>query len=175
MTKRKDPFTLFELSSEVKHIIGDIVDAEIAGDTDAVDALVAKLDTAYDAREAKHESYVHVIKNALTAAKGNKAEADDFSARARALNNLAKRLKKRLVEDLQASGESEVNAGKFRIARQRNQPSVVLSVDAEDLPAEYQKVEIKADKDALRYAINAGETIEGVNLETGEHVRFYVL
>ena len=175
MTERTDPFTLFEISGKAKAIISDIIDAEIAGDADEVNALVEELDDIYGAREAKHEGYVHVIKNALTAAEGHKAEADAFAARARALNNLAKRLKERLVDDLQSHDESVVNAGIFKIARQRNsQPSVVLDVDAEDLPEAYQKVTVEADKDALKYAINAGEVIDGVNVVTGEHIRIRV-
>ena len=164
--------TIFQLRAEIGEIIDDIIDAEIAGDTDEVDALHAELDKLYDARTTKHEGYVHVIKNALNTAKGCKAEADFFDKRATALNNLAKRLKDTLKDDLIAHDEKSVTAGKFRIARQKNsQPTVNVFIDAEDLPADYQNVTIEADKTALKQAIKNGAEIDGVEIETGEHVR----
>ena len=164
--------TIFQLQAEIGEIIDDIVDAEIAGDTDAVDALIAKLDQLYDARTTKYEGYVHVIKNALNTAKGCKAEADFFAKRATALNNLAKRLKNNLHDDLVHHDEESVKAGKYRIARQKNsQPTVNVRIPDADLPAAYQKVTVEADKTALKQAIENGEEIDGVDLETGEHIR----
>ena len=174
-TKRKDPYTLFGLTDEVKAIVADIVEAEIAGDADEVQALIEKLDTLYDAKEAKRQGYVHLIKNSLASAVNHKGVAKDFDARAKAHTHLAKELKERLLIDMIENDEQVVPAGDFKIARQRNsQPSVVLDVDPEDLPSDYQKVTIEADKDALKYAINAGEVIDGVNVVTGEHIRIRV-
>ena len=164
--------TIFQLQAEIGEIIDDIVDAEIAGDTEAVDALHAKLDTLYKSRSIKHEGYVHVIKNAINTAKGCKAEADFFAKRATALNNLAKRLKRNLLDDLVHHGEASVKAGKYRISRQKNsQPTVTIRIPDEDLPAVYQNVTIEADKTALKKALQNGEEIDGVDMETGEHVR----
>ena len=164
--------TIFQLQAEIGEIIDDIIDAELAGDTDAVEALLAKLDTLYESRSIKHEGYVHVIKNSLNTAKGCKAEADFFAKRATALNNLAKRLKDTLKEDLIHHDEESAKAGKYRIARQKNsQPTVNVHIPDEDLPSEYQNVTVEADKPALRKAIDGGEEIDGVDLEYGEHVR----
>ena len=164
--------TIFDLRAEIEQIIDEILDAEIAGDTDAVDALHTELDKLYNARAAKHEGYVHVIKNTLNAAQGCKAEADFFAKRATALNNLAKRLKDTLKEDLIHHDEESVKAGKYRIARQKNsQPTVNVHIPDEDLPADYQNVTIEADKPALKQAITNGADIDGVDMEYGEHVR----
>lgn len=163
---------IFEIRGEIEQIIDEIVDAEIAGDTDEVDALYAELDELYDARDKKHEGYVHVIKNSLNVAKGCKAEADFFAKRATALNNLAKRLKDTLLADLVAYGEKSSVAGKFKIARQKNsQPTVNVSIPAEDLPTEYQNVTIEPDKTALKDAIDAGADVDGVEIVVGEHIR----
>ena len=109
---------IFELRAEIGRIVDDIVDAELAGDTDKVNALYAELDQLYDARSTKREGYVHIIKNALNTAKGCKSEADFFDKRATALNNLAKRLKETLHDDLVHHDEESVTAGKYKIARQ---------------------------------------------------------
>ena len=171
----KNPFTLFELSDKIKAIIGDIIDAEIAGDEDEVQALIAELDGLHEARESKHEAYVHVIKNSLSTGEACKTEAKAFDVRGNALLNLAKRLKERLLFDLQQHEQESVPAGIFKIARQTNgMPSLVLDIEPEDLPREYQKVTVEEDTTALRQALNAGEKIDGVKLEKGEHVRIRV-
>ena len=171
----KNPFTLFELSDEIKEIIGDIIDAEIAGDKDEVQALLEELDGLHEARESKHEGYVHVIKNSLITGEACKTEAKAFDVRGSALLNLAKRLKERLLFDLQQHGEETVPAGIFKIARQSNsQPSLILDIEAEDLPSDYQKLTIEVDTDALKQALKAGEKIDGAKLEKGEHVRIRV-
>lgn len=170
--QQRDPFTLFELTQQIKAIILAIEDADIAGDVDEVERLHAELDGLYDSRESKHEGYVYVIKNSLVGAEGHQAVSDEFGKRARALNNIAKRLKARLLEDMKIHGEEVVPAGIFKIARHTNSnPSLILSIDAEDLPSEYQKIIVEADNDALKQTLKAGEKIEGAALERGEHIR----
>ena len=173
--KQRDPFTLFDITHEIKAVLRDIEDADIAGDADEVEALHAELEALYDTRDSKHEGYVHVIKNSVASAEGHQAVSDEFGARARALTNLAKRLKERLLDDMEQHDESVVNAGIFKIARQRNsQPSLVLSIEAEELPSEYQKVTVEADNPVLKEALKAGEKIDGAELEDGEHIRIRV-
>lgn len=171
----RTPFTLFELSEKITAMVADIIDAEIAGDKEEVEALLEALDALYDARESKREAYVYVIKNSLATSEACKAEANAFDVRANALMNLAKRLKERLLFDLQEDGAEKAPAGIFKIARQRNsQPSLIVEIDAEDLPADFQKVSVDVDNDALREALNAGERIRGARLELGEHIRIRV-
>lgn len=167
--------TLFELTDAITDIVDDIVDALMADDTDLVDSLLDELDSLYSARSEKHEGYIHVIKNAETASAACKAQAAAFYARAKALENLSRRLKDTLLADLEQHGETRTTAGNFKIARQKNsQPSVILKIDAEALPTEFQRLTIEADKTALKDALKHGETIDGVSLETGEHLRIGV-
>ena len=129
--QQRDPFTLFDIRGDIKAIILDIVDAEIAGDKDEVKALMAELDELYDSKESKHEGYVHVIKNSLAGAEGHQSVSDEFGKRATALTNVAIRLKERLLADMQEHGEEAVPAGIFKIARQANSiPSLILEIDA---------------------------------------------
>ena len=167
--------TLFDLTDAITDIVDDLVDALIANDTEEVESLLDALDSLYGARSEKHEGYVHVIKNAETASAACKAEANAFYARAKALENLSRRLKETLLADLQQHGERRTTAGNFKIARQKNsQPSVIVSIDAADLPVDFQRLTIEAEKTALKDALKHGETIDGVSLETGEHLRIGV-
>ena len=164
--------TLFQLTATITDIIDDIVDAEIAGETD--ENLFDELDSHYGARADKIEGYIHVIKNTTAAATNCRAEAEGFAKRAKALENLAKRLKETLHADLIKNNELTTTAGNFRIARHTGQPSVVLLVDASDLPTDYQRVKIEADKTELKNALKRGEIINGVELRETEHVRIKV-
>ena len=167
--------TLFELTDAIGDIVDDIVDAILTGDTEAVESLFDELDSLYEAREAKHEGYIHVIKNAEAAAEACYKEANAFYARNKALKGLATRLKDTLLADLHQHGETRTTAGKFKIARQKNsQPSVILNIASEALPTEYQRISIEANKEALKDALKNGREIDGVSLETGEHLRIRV-
>ena len=147
-------FTPFEITDTLEVIRRDIIDAQIAGDEDEIQALMEKLDALYSERSAKHEDYIHVIRNAEMEAK--------------ALNTLAKLLRGTLLDDMIQHGEKQNNVGTFRLSR-RNGARVVLHIDAGDLPEEYRR--ITADRNALRRALRGGEVIEGVELEPTEHVR----
>ena len=168
-------FTLFQLTDAIRDIVDDIVDAIITGDTEAVESLIDELDSLYERRSEKHEGYVHVIKNAEAAAEACYKEATAFYARNKALKGLATRLKDTLMADLHQHGETRTTAGTFKIARQKNsQPSVILNIDAEALPEAYQRLTIEADKTALKDALENGTEIDGVSLETGEHLRIRI-
>ena len=147
-------FTPFEITDTLEVIRRDIIDAQIAGDEDEIQALMEKLDALYSERSEKHEDYIHVIRNAEMEAK--------------ALNTLAKLLRGTLLDDMIQHGEKQNNVGTFRLSR-RNGARVVLHIDAGDLPEAYRR--ITADRNALRRALSGGEVIEGVELEPTEHVR----
>ena len=167
--------TLFQLNDEIAALVDEIIDAELAGDTELVDALLGELASLYDAREAKHEAYVHVIKNAEATAVACYKEANAFYARNKALKNLAGRLKDILMGDLKEHDAKSTTAGPFKIARQKNsQPSVVMNIDAEALPTEFQRITIEADKEVIKDALENGTEIDGVALVTGEHIRIRV-
>ena len=93
--------------------------------------------------------------------------------KAAARENLSKRLKKVLVGDLSHHGEESVLAGDFKLTRKITD-SVKLHIDAEDLPAEYQRVKIEADKPELKRALKRGEEIDGAELEETEHIQIKV-
>ena len=147
-------FTPFEITDTLEVIRRDIIDAQIAGDEDEIQALMEKLDALYSERSEKHEDYIHVIRNAEMEAK--------------ALNTLAKLLRGTLLDDMIQHGEKQNNVGTFRLSR-RNGARVVLHIDAGDLPEAYRR--ITADRNALRRALSGGEVIEGVEIEPTEHVR----
>ena len=167
-------FTLFELNARIAEVVDRILEADLDDELEADDPLYEELDGLFEARTEKHEKYVHVIKNAEYSAEAAKAEAAAFSARAKALENLSRRLKETLRLDLHQYGEKSTTAGSFKIARQNGAPRVVVRVEPEELPTDYQRVRVEADKTALKTALKNGEEVNGVELESTEHVRIRV-
>ena len=165
-----DPDTLFDISTEMKLIIREITEAQADKNLDLVSELTDELLNIMDQHEDKYEAYVHVIKNSLNGAAGNKEIADIFGAKATALNNLAKRLKETLVQDLKQHGLTKADAGIFTIRTQKNSiPTLDVKVSAEELPERFHTIEV--NKEELRFALANGEKIEGATLETGVHLR----
>ena len=165
-----DPDTLFQISSEIKVIMREITEAQAEKDYDLVEKLTDELLNLMDKHENKYERYVHVIKNALNSAAGNKEIADIFQSKATALNNLAKRLKETVLKDMENHNLTKIDAGIFTIRTQRNSiPTLKVSIDPEELEERFQTIE--ANKDELRFAISNGEEIKGVTLEKGVHIR----
>ena len=110
--------THVEPTDTIEAIIHNIIDAQIAGDEDEIQALIEKLDALYSERNEKHEDYIHVIRNAEIEAK--------------ALNTLAKLLRGTLLDDMIQHEEKQTKAGKFRLSRRNGPPRVVLHIDAGD-------------------------------------------
>ena len=166
----KDPYTLFDISDEMKQIIADMTEAQAEKDLELVNALTTELIEMIEMHGNKYEATVHVIKNSLAAAEYNKAIADEFQSIATAHNKLAKTLKERLHEDMKFHHLDEVNAGIY-VVRTATNPTAKLEVyvDADKLPEQFQKIEV--DTDELRYALSVGEEVEGAELVKGQHIR----
>ena len=166
-----DPWGLFDISDEMKLIIVEIAEAQAAKDYDAVETLTDELIEIIDMHEDKYEASIHVIKNSLNSAAGNQELANAFQAKATALNNVAKRLKQRILDDMKSHGLKSVNAGIFTVRTVKNSvATLTVHVPADQLPERFWKIE--PDNDELRHAISTGDEVEGVTLEKGEHIRF---
>ena len=166
----KDPYTLFDITAEIKEMIAEITEAQEERDYDLIEQLTEQLIEVMDLHGRKYESYVHVIKESIAAAKNNKTIADQFAAKATAHNNLVKRLKTRLHDDMKQHSLKTLDAGIFIVRTQKNSlPTLTVNVDADVLPERFQVIE--PNKEELRHALSIGEEIDGVKLEKGEHIR----
>ena len=166
----EDPYTLFDVSDEIKQITAELGHAQLARDYDLIEELTDEIIHLISLHENKYEATVHVILNSTNAAKANQEVASQFQAKATAQNNLAKQLKERLKEDMKLHGLKTMNAGIYTVRTQKNSvPSLNVDIDPEELPEQFQKVE--ADTDELRHALSIGEEVDGVTLEKGEHIR----
>jgi hypothetical protein len=79
---------------------------------------------------------------------------------------LADRLKERLKEAMEATGKLKLDTPRFKLSVAGNGGKQPLEVAVEPtaLPQEFQAVEVRANKDAIRAALEAGVTVPGCTL-----------
>ena len=166
----KDPYTLFDISGDMKRIIINITEAQQDKNLELVNELTDELIDMMDLHTDKYAGYAYTIKNSLNAADGAQGIANEFQAIATAHTNLARRLKERLQQDMENHGIEKLNAGIFSIRTQVNSiASLKVSAEPEELPERFQRIEI--DNEELRFALANGEEVDGAELVKGRHVR----
>lgn len=130
---------------------------------------------------AKLDGYVGLIKTLEMEAAAAKAEAEQYTMKARSRENRAKWLKERVKGYLEATGRTKVEtATKRTIAIQANGgalPVDYTGIGGESnatavLPKEMVIVTRRPDTDAVRKALQDGAEIPGITLGTrGTHLR----
>jgi hypothetical protein len=163
---------LYELTAQhrelEKLLDGDEVPAEVVRDT--LEALEGDI-------TAKSTSVAHVILNLEAFADQIKAAADAMTERAARVRRRAESVRAYLLLNMQATGIRKIEAPQFTIAVQNNPASVEID-ELAVVPPQYMVTPPppppKPDKKALVAALKAGETIPGVWLRQGEHLRIKV-
>lgn len=163
--------TLYEINFEIGIIVEDLL---LVDDYTEQSDLLDQLDALEMERDEKRANYIHVIRNAEAAARELQMESKAFQLRAAKHNNLAQRLKDRLLQDLQKNGEQSATAKHWKLRRQASPPKVAVHVEPEDVPADYQRHTVTVDKRLLLEALKRGEDIEGVELTRDEHLRIAI-
>ena len=152
--------TIYEIDEAIRRAYELAVDQETGEVTD--EGLFASIDELQLARDAKIDNVACWVKDLLGDAEKIKAEAKNLTARAKAAENKAERLKGYLAYALQ--GE------KFKSPRSaisyRTSKSVEVEEEAlHDLPAEYLRYkEPEPDKTAIKKALQEGAEIPGCRL-----------
>jgi hypothetical protein len=119
----------------------------------------------------KVENCCMVIKNTMSEADAIADEINRLRARKDALANKADSLSKYMQHEMEAIGVDSVKGALFSVRIQANPPSVDVSVDVSQLPVDYQRVKLEADKAGLKQALLAGIDIEGCTLMQSKSIR----
>lgn len=118
------------------------------------------------AREEKIENTALLVKNLTAEITALKAERETFDKRIKAAEKSVDAAKKRLSDAL--DGE-KFETTRCRISFRSSNSLVVEDIKA--IPQQYISLEPKADKAAIKAAIQAGETIEGAHIETKQNIQ----
>ena len=179
--------SLFEISRAKQDALEELLEAEetllavqSTRNAPADDLQVAKndyeaalldLETIADARGKKLENYAKFIQNLAHLKNGLEYQIKTYQRRKNAVVRTLDWLKQNLSDYLTMTDKKSINAGEFKIAKQKSAPSVVIEIPVEELPADFQRVTIEPNKNELRRAIQSGATIDGVKVVRKEHVR----
>ena len=156
---------LFDETGEIKQVTTEFTNALQQDNEDLAEELFEELIDLINSHEEKYQTVACIIIDSRNL-------TEEYRAKARAYNDLAKRLRDRLQNRMDQQGLKELNAGIFTLRIQRTAfPTVIIDIPVEELPEQFHS--IKPDKVKLRDALSDGEKVEGVSLEIGEYVAIH--
>ena len=152
--------TLYGITAELNAILTQL--EELGGE------ITPELEQALAINEenfaAKSEDYGHAILNLKGMAAAAKAEKERLAALQKFYENACNRLDNALKTAMVATGHDKVETPTMRLSLRHSTATEVDDLDA--IPAEYKttKVEVVADKTAIKKAIQQGEEVPGAHL-----------
>ena len=140
------------------------VDAQMVADT--LEAVEGEL-------EYKAEAYAKIMKNLEGDIQALKSEEERLSQKRKTIENNIKRMKEALQSVMEVTGKTKFKTQLFSFGIQNNAPSVVVTADIKDIPAEYLRVkEPEVDKTAIKKAIQEGIDLSDIaHLEQSQSLR----
>lgn len=153
--------TLYELS----HELAAIMDAVEDNGGELTPELEAELDRVTGPIERKAEWIAKCVIEAESRAEARKAEADRLYKSARIASNAAEASRRYLMRCFAASRTERVETAVGVVAVRLNPPKVEIEPGTQ-LPAQLvrTKTTVEPDREAIKAAIKAGETIPGCSL-----------
>ena len=162
--------TLYEMTKNYR----ELYEASQSNGFDDVQATVlyGLLESLSDDIDGKLLGIARVVKNLQADADAIKAEVDRLSARRQAVESGIKRLKDYAEDAMNAVGIEKVKDELFTVAMQKNPPAVSI-VNDRLIPTDYWRQQDPViDRQRIKDALKAGETIPGAELTQGKSVRF---
>jgi hypothetical protein len=155
--------TLYEMTKQAKQLY-EMLQAEEIDEQTFADTLEAM------GTEEKVEGYCQVIKQLQADVDMFKEEADRIAARKKTIENSIERMKQTLTDYLLHSGQTKVKAGTFTASLAQSKAVNISNID--EIPAEYLVQQPpKADKKAIKKALEDGIEIQGAEIVTNDSIR----
>lgn len=143
---------------------------EAAETEEEIQAIQDTLEMINASIEEKLENTGKFIKNTESDITGIKAEIERLTAMKKTKENFVERLKNNVEFALKEKGLETLTVGTFKAGYRKSESVEIINLDV--IPADFIKVEIKADKTAIKKAIKAGETVDGAQIQT--NMNFYI-
>ena len=123
--------------------------------------LDAWLERTNESLETKVDAYAALIRELDARAEMRKNEARRLNELAKTDGNARDRLKGRLLDFFERHKMQKLNTPRFALSvgNAGGVLPLVLMCDAQELPEEFQRVEVKSDNEALRRALDDGEEL----------------
>lgn len=147
-------------------------DSAVEGELDPVlDELLQELEGKI---EDKVEAYCRIIRELELTQAARKEESDRIRKLADQDGNTVKAMKSRLQYFFGLQNIDKLKTKNFNLSICQNggHAPVEISIPPEQLPEKFQKVEVKANMEAIREALKMGTSLDGVTeLPRGNHLR----
>ena len=131
--------------------------------TDTLDGLAGDL-------EVKATNVALFVRNLESFADQIKLAEQGMTARRKAIENKADRIRQYLLDNMQRTGITKIDSPWFSLTVKKNPPSVVID-SLQDIPASMMVQPLppppSPDKKAISAALKAGQEVAGAHLESG--------
>lgn len=147
---------------------------ELIEDSDySYEDLKDTIESISDAIDIKAENYAKIIIQQNHNIEILDEEIKRLQERKDNIENKIKWLKENLKEAMIATNKEKIKTDMFSISVCNNSQPTLTIADEKTIPEKYfyEKIEKVLDKTLLKEQLSAGETIEGVQLTRGKHVR----
>ena len=119
--------------------------------------------------DEKLEDYIYVIKQCEADNVAIKTEIDRLKANKEKNDKAIERMKKAVVDFMNATGQKKANAGTFKLSLRKSESTLIT--DETKIPSEYLVPQPpKVDKTAIKKAIKLGIKVDGAVIEIKESV-----
>ena len=152
--------TLYGITAEMNAILSLIEE----GGGELTPELEQALAINEDQFVSKAEDYGHAILNLKAMAGAAKAEKERLASLQKFYENAQKRLTDALSNAMQLFGQDKVENATMRLSLRHTTATEVDDLDAIPMEFKTTKVEVVADKTAIKKAIQQGEDVPGAHL-----------
>ena len=159
--------SIYELNKDYAELSAMLEAAETEEEIQAIQDTLEMINVSI---EEKLENTGKFIKNTESDITGIKAEIERLTAMKKTKENFVERLKNNVEFALKEKGLETLTVGTFKAGYRKSESVEIINLDV--IPADYTKVEIKADKTAIKKALKAGETVEGAEIKVNQN--FYI-
>lgn len=159
--------SIYELNKDYAELSAMLEAAETEEEIQAIQDTLEMINVSI---EEKLENTGKFIKNTESDITGIKAEIERLTAMKKTKENFVERLKNNVEFALKEKGLETLTVGTFKAGYRKSESVEIINLDV--IPADFTKVEIKADKTAIKKALKAGETVEGAEIKVNQN--FYI-
>lgn len=159
--------SIYELNKDYAELSAMLEAAETPEEVEATQNTLEMLDLSI---EEKIENTAKYMVNVEADIQGIKAEIDRLNKVKKSKESTIETLKNNIEYSMKQKGIEKLEAGTFKAGYRKSESVEITNLDV--IPADYTKVEIKADKTAIKKALKAGETVDGAHIQT--NMNFYI-
>lgn len=159
--------SIYELNKDYEELSAMLEAAETPEEIEAIQNTLEMLDLSI---EEKIENTAKYMVNVEADIQGIKAEIDRLNKVKKSKESTIETLKNNIEYSMQQKGIEKLEVGTFKAGYRKSESVEIINLDV--IPADFTKVEIKADKTAIKKALKAGEEINGVHIQT--NMNFYI-